>query len=216
MQVIKGNLKEKEKKLKEKKEFLHKKYEELFRSNLAKINQYNINKTIYFGVKYVCGVNIYKFETEDDFFNLFRDIVNIHDLVSLITFNDFMKLFPVEKDYIGYKFGCKDYWSTKEFLNDFNLNDFIDEKSDELFMEYFNFDIINFSVKSTILLDKIRRLQGERPLLDVFLDTVDPEGKIQPLTYYPDEGFMLNPATGKTFKVSKPKKRKPSYLNVVR
>ena len=67
-----------------------------------------------------------------------------------------------------------------------------------------------------LVLDKIRIVEGKSTLMDEFLNMVDPEKKIHTYSYYKDEGFLLDRETGKTMKVTKPKKRKPAFLKVVK
>ena len=91
-----------------------------------------------------------------------------------------------------------------------------EEDVDLLFWNYYNTEVMNFGVMQTIVCDRLIRMEGKKGFLESFIDEIDKEGKITTYTYHEKEGYMYDNKTGKTFKVQKPKPRKPKYLNEVK
>lgn len=52
----------------------------------------------------------------------FQTISALKQIIAKLTPNEFMNMFPVEKDFKGYKYGIKDYYSSMEYVNTLDLN----------------------------------------------------------------------------------------------
>ncbi len=211
-EVIEGGKSRKIEQIEELKKKKNERYEVLYYQNKSK----DIKKAIYYGIKYLSKFQPTKEDTYEKLITIFMEFEYVKALVSVINFEDFINLFPIEKDYDGKKYECKDYFSTMEYLEDKNRLEFIGDNTDLLFWNYFNNDIMCFGVRQTIICDRLRRLEGKRSLMEEFLEEFDPEGKIHTYTLHEKEGYMYDNNTGKTFKIEKPKPKKPKQINVVK
>lgn len=136
----------------------------------------------------------------------------IMSYMATLTPTEFVRVFPIPKEYDGEKYFVKDYFSTIERLKKYPSDEEIGEdKIIEFLMEYYNWDIIKFEVKKLCLISYIRRLNGQKGVMEEFCE----ENDIPTYSYYEAEGVMVESGTGKAVKVEKPKRRKPKYLKVV-
>ena len=204
-EVINGYKKENEARIKQKLEIKKNAYKRMYNFNKTR----NIYKCIWSGIKYFARFN-YNITDYSELVKAFMGYEYIKELIKLITFEQFVKLFPIEKSFDGYKWECKDYWSTMDYLNKHNLKDFIGENVDDLLNNYYNSDIINFCVIQMLVYDRIARMQGKLGLMEQFLNEVDPEGNVHIYNYHEKEGYVYDTETGKTFKVKKVKKKNPN------
>lgn len=93
----------------------------------------------------------------------------------LLTYRELFTTYPIEKDFDGYKYGMKDYWSTKEFIkeNIDNLDDFVDEEVlMEIIMEYDNNDLFRIAMRYIEIIEFFHRHKWGFSVLDEFLDSV--------------------------------------------
>lgn len=168
-------------------------------------------KLIFLSVKAFCamkndGLTMDEAETR---LNAMSDIMSY---MATLTPTEFVRLFPIPKKYDGEKYSVKDYFSTIETLKEYPMDQEIGEdKIMEFLMEYYNPDIINFEVKKMSLISYIRRLNGQKGVMEEFCS----ENGIPTYSYYEDEGIMVERETGEVIKVETPKKRIPKYLKVV-
>ncbi len=209
--VIQGGKNEKIKKIEEAKQIRKERFKALYFEYKSK----DIKKAIFYGIKYLSKC-LPKDETYEQLLEIFMEFEYVKMLVSLITFKDFMNLFPIEKDFDGAKFQCKDYYSTIEYLEDKKLENEIGNDSDGLFWSYYNTDVMNFGVMQALTVDRLRRFEGRLSLMEEFLEQEGLSDKVHTYTLHEKEGYMYDNTTGKTFKVKKPKKRKPSQFDVIK
>lgn len=212
--VIEGTLYKRIEKEKKKKEFLKQKYHDLYLNyQYGFESEIDIKKAIYFGIKYILLVNI----NELDYRSLFivsSEISNINQMISNLTYNEFINMFPITKDFDGKKFESKDYYSTIEYLDDFNLDEKIDDVQ-SFFWNYYNTQLMNYAIKEMLIYDRILKYQSRPTLLEGFLDEIDPEGKIETYKYNKEHNYLQSTKTGKIHKI-KQKKRIPKYLKVIK
>ncbi|KRN31132.1 hypothetical protein [Liquorilactobacillus mali] len=104
---------------------------------------------------------------EDDFDNLslkFRTsyMFTITDLIEQLTPKQFCQIIPIKKDFSGHKWGCKDYFYTRDWIE---KNIGWDSKIPDGFqflMEYWADDIFNLSSwMMTVISDNQRRQSGK-------------------------------------------------------
>ena len=141
-------------------------------------------------------------------FNLAASIV---DIMGFLTPKQFMQLFPIEKDFKGHKYGAKDYFYTRDYMINLELDKPINKqmKPIELTNEYMNWDIFNFGIAIIDAIDTIRKFDGKESIIAEFFH----ENGVNTHTLYTDEKgkkFLLDDETGK----SVPVKTRPSYLKV--
>ncbi|MEK4185676.1 hypothetical protein [Paenibacillus sp. FSL L8-0494] len=133
-------------------------------------------------------------------------------VMSSLTPSELENIFPIEKKYDGTRYEVKDYFYTKNVLNKLDKSTNIGEKINDLLWDYQNWDISLFVVNSMSLVSDIRRSQGQKGLMEEFLD----EKNVPYYTMHTDEkgkGYLENSQTGEVTKVQKPK---PRYLNIVK
>ena len=93
----------------------------------------------------------------------------------MLTYRELFTIYPIEKDFDGYKYEMKDYWSTKEYIeeNIKNLDDFINEDTlIELMMEYDNNDLFRIAMRYIEIVEFFHRQKYGFSVLDEFLDSV--------------------------------------------
>ncbi len=163
----------------------------------------NIKKIVIYGVKYTnthCLVGV-----AETFYNL---VIEIHDFIGFLTPNEFMNIFPVEKEYNGHKYECKDYFYTMEYLNTLERDKPIKDQNIDngsvigFLWEYHNWEVRRFTVALTTAIERMQMVQG----LPTMFDSLG----IETQTLYESNGsqFLLN-ANGRTTALRKPL---PKYL----
>lgn len=212
--VIEGTLYKKIEKEKKKKEFLKQKYRDLYLNyQYGFETEVDIKKAIYYGIKYILLVN----HNELDYRNALivqSEISDINQMITNITYNNLINMFPITKEFNGKRFECKDYFSTKEYLDKIDLDNYILDVQ-EFFWNYYNISLMNYSIKEMLIIDRILKFQSKQSLLEGFLDEIDPEGKIETFRYNKEHNYLQSTKTGKTYS-TKRKKRIPKYLKVIK
>jgi hypothetical protein len=217
--VINGQLDEKRKKIEEKKKFLHQKYYDLYLDyEYGFENEPNRQKSIYYGIKYVNTTNIDANNfTYHDLLKLLSEIKDINMQIAMSTFNEIINIFPIIKEFDGHKYECKDYYSTKEYLEEYDLNSIIGfDRIDEFYWNYYNHDIMNFSIKEMLVYDRIMKYNNQKGLLERFIDEVDPKhNKIHTYTLDKENNCMYDNVTGEFVEVFKPLSKESKYFKII-
>ena len=134
--------------------------------------------------------------------------------MAMLTPRQFMRLFPVTKEYDGARWGCKDYFSVMEYMRTLDWDKPIGgpETLFSFLWEYQNSDTSGFLVDWMMVIESIMHLHGEDGPMDKLIDSMG-------LTRYymeKDEAtgreYILNGDTGKTVPV---RKSIPRYLKLV-
>lgn len=180
----------------------------------------SIHKAVVCGVKYISYADI---NTETGYDELNIMIVNMDTVtmaLSMITYNDLMRLFPIRKDFDGRKYEAKDYWSTMEWLEGKDLDAKIGDDVDDMLWSYYNDDIMQFGIKKLLIVDKVRKASGRRSVMEDFIDFINkdapPEQQIHTYSINREEGYIYDNMTGKTQPLITPKRKKPDYLKVIK
>lgn len=145
----------------------------------------------------------------------FLEMQEISRYMETLTYREMVQIFPIRKDFDGWRYEAKDYWSCKEYLSEKNLDAALGTDVDEFLWSYYNDNIMHFGIKKTLVFDRLIRQQGGRGLLEGFLDQIDPKHEIHTYHVHREEGYIYDTVTGKTEPLSKPKKRHPKYLKVL-
>lgn len=90
----------------------------------------------------------------------------VKELMATLTPDEFMTLFPIEKDYKGHRWGFKDYFYTKDYMATLEPDTPIGDEILELLWEYHNWDITLFNIRLMNYLDDMRRLRGKPDVKD--------------------------------------------------
>lgn len=133
------------------------------------------------------------------------------DLMATLTPVEFMRLFPISKEYDGEKFGFKDYFSTIEEVMKYPLNMPIGKQITEFLMEYYNWDIVAFEVSKLTTISIIRRFEGQKGVFEEFAE----QNGLHLHTFYKDEDEVVDSDTGERFKIIRPKNKLQRLFKVI-
>lgn len=161
-----------------------------------------IKKAIFYGVKMI---NTMKDEIlDEDLIYNFKLINSIIDMMSTITPKEFINIFPIKKDYKGYKFDTKDYFYTIDYLKILELDTPIGDKILDFLWEYVNDDIHEFVVKMLLTMSHLRQMEGKPSIMEEFASMM---GIKTYKVYTDDKGrkFLYDSETGKTMPIKEQK-----------
>ncbi|MDD9149230.1 hypothetical protein OYT88_11765 [Sporolactobacillus sp. CQH2019] len=159
-------------------------------------------------VKYLINRDKPKQQTPDDVENLMNFIFMVDEYLGQFTPREFMRVFPVDKEYDGEKYGSKDYFYTMNYLKSLDMDKPIGRKNLSSFLwDYMNRTMLKFSAVKMDALSDVQRARGEKDWFEQFAEDND-------LTLYSmfEDGsgqFIQNTKTGEISKVQKPR---PRYL----
>lgn len=90
------------------------------------------------------------------------------DIVCRLTPAELMNIFPIEKIYDGKKYGCKDYFTTMEALQAYDLNEPIKtkEKVESLLWDYMNVTVMEYQVNRMRVIGELYRLHTGKCLVE--------------------------------------------------
>ena len=185
----------------------------LYKKNyLNALREIDDKKVVYYGIKYFNSIVLSSNMDMKDVKSILNDSFIIDGFIRDLSFLDILNMFPIIKDYKGYKYQSKDYWSTKEYLETININEIIGDNIDDFYWNYYNHDIMSFSIKRLLLIDKLRKLTNKESLMSSFLK----EFNVEAYSYDKDKNIMIGRTSGKVVKVSKPRKRIPKFLKPIK
>lgn len=163
-------------------------YERNFKKNFI---NHNKEKIILYGIKYINKINIDKKNYEE-----ILKVMHIMDMIEVslknTSFNTIINLFPIVKEYDGKKYESKDYFSTIDFLKNFNLTENINENLEDFYWNYYNYDIMNFSIKRLLCIDRLLKMKNKKTLMESLSDEFN-------LDYYKighNGKYIVNKRTG--------------------
>ena len=185
----------------------------LYKKNyLNALREIDDKKVVYYGIKYFNSIDLKANMDVKDINSILNDSYIIDSFIRDLSFLDILNMFPIIKDYKGYKYQSKDYWSTKEYLETININEIIGDNIDDFYWNYYNHDIMSFSIKRLLLIDKLRKLTNKESLMSSFLK----EFNVEAYSYDKNKNIMIGRTSGKVVKVSKPRKRIPKFLKPIK
>lgn len=197
--VINGKKEETLEKIKKEKLKKQNIYFKAFARKIVSEKYENTLLAIVYGIKYV---NIYELNTNLeylDFKRLFDTICLIKSLMKSVYIKDLINYFPIIKEYDGKRYECKDYFSTMDYLKTIDINDYMEDNLDDFLWNYYNHDLMNFSIKELLVLDRLRKLDGQDGLMEGFADMMG----VDTYTINKEEGYIYNRRTGKTSPIKK-------------
>jgi hypothetical protein len=182
-----------------------------------KLKRDYIKKSAFYGVKSVVSQRRQTLNFKEDYEAQFHFIELVNLIIGLLTPNEFMNIFPIEKDYDGHKWGSKDYFYTKKYINTLNRNEPIgsEENVMKFLWEYHNWETKEFTVATMMCISGLRRFQGLPSLAEEWAA----ENNIKTYNMHTDDKgnqFLLDGETGRTIKVEKPKPRRPKHFKVIK
>lgn len=182
------------------------------------LSQAELMKIGFSGIKYICSLRDIKrenvrigtdyAESLDDNRAKFQMIDFIFSVCGCLTLRNFVTTFPIEKDYSGEKWQCKDYFSTMEVLSTMGWDMPIgrDELS-ELLWDYDNEDLRHAYIEFTTAMSAIYRAQTGKGVAEQFCE----DHGIGTYTMDKESGIMRNNQTGDIMKM-----KKVSHLHIVK
>jgi hypothetical protein len=183
-----------------------------YKRNPDNESRHILKRIIYYGVKAVNTTPEPEHITREAAETNFQFISIIKDLMALLTPIEFMQMFPIEKDYKGHRWGFKDFFYTRDYINGLEQGKPIGGEILNFLWEYQNKDITEFNISSMEALSNLRKLDGLPSLAEEFAD----EMGLKTYTVHTDSKgreFLIDKDTGKTMRV---KKSKPRYLKLVK
>ncbi|MED0665677.1 hypothetical protein P4T04_05015 [Bacillus badius] len=134
----------------------------------------------------------------------------IKEMMGELTPAQFMKIFPIEKDFKGHKWEMKDYFYTMDYIKTMDANKPIGESILEFLWEYTNWDITNFNVQVMCYLSALRRHEGHLNMMEEFMAS---QGMDTPNTFKNNKGQALYVRNGKPVKIEQ---SKPVHLKLIK
>jgi hypothetical protein len=127
----------------------------------------------------------------------FYEAALIKDYMSLLTPLELETMFPIDKRYDGDRWGMKDYFSTRQLLNEIGMDSKIGDRVDDIIWDYQNPNIRSFGVNLMSVISALARCKGEKDPLTRWLE---------------DNGFKLH----YSYTANNPKKRIPKHWKLIR
>ncbi len=185
-------------------------------SNINLQREY-IKKSAFYGIKSVVSQRRQTLNFKEDYEEQFNFIQLVNSIIGLLTPNEFMNIFPIEKDYDGHKWGSKDYFYTKEYISNLNKDEPIgsEESVMDFLWEYHNWETMEFTVATMMCISGLRKFEGLPSLAE---EWAEKQGIKTYSLYTDDRGnqFLLDSKTGRTAKVTEPKPRRPKHFKVIK
>ncbi len=185
---------------------------------VADYPQDDLMKIALCGIKYICSIREVKRENDrlgtgyepslEEQKIRFQLIDAIFMVCGHLTLRNFVTTFPIDKEYDGAKWECKDYFFTMDVLSKMDWDKPIgrDELS-ELLWDYMNADLRHAYVEFTTAMSAIYRAQTGKGIAEQFWE----DHGIGTYTVDKETGIMKNNQTGD---IVKPKKA--SHLHIVK
>ena len=171
----------------------------------------NTYKAIFYGVK-LFGLK--DFEETTNIEGVLALMDSVKYMIRLLTPNELMRIFPVEKTYDGDRWGSKDYFYTMDVLCKHGLDTPIGDAIEEIIWDYTNKDIRNFHVNWLCIISKLHRSNTGRGMVSEFFESVG-----EPVTEYTEvtdtrtgKKYVQNNDTGQMQRIRKPM---PKHMRVV-
>ena len=171
-------------------------------------------QSLYLFIKYVPAAyeKVRKSNLEEEmikYFWAFIEAVSVR--IGCLTPQEFVRLFPITKEYDGVKHGVKDYFYTIEKINAMPDEPIGEENVSEFLFNYCNRDIDRYMIAWMGIVNRMHMLNGGR---DITLEFFEDMG--MPIhTYHEEAGYMVNNETGEKFKITKHTNKARKLFSVI-
>lgn len=177
-------------------------------------NRQALKRISYYGVKF--SNVIYK-EHEEWNYEQLEEFLNVTEVVkvaiSLLTPNELITVFPVDKSYDGNKYEIKDYFFTINELSKIGMNNMIMAKVEELLWDYENTDVRMFLVNSLCATSDLYKTETGEGIMEKWAK----ENNIPTYEIYThtitNKQYLYNYQTGENTEI---KKQAPKYLKLLK
>ena len=182
-------------------------------------SQDELMKVALCGVKYIkCVADIERenqrldashntpFAVKENSFNLIDVLFGI---IGRIKLNNLIKIFPIDKEYDGDKWGCKDYFFTMDVLKEKGLDNAVGRDGVfDLMWDYENRELRELTVFYMSCMSAMYQRQTGMTFMDKFCE----DNNICSYSVDRENGIIVDNQTGKIAKLS----NKPSFMQVVK
>ena len=169
----------------------------------------DFTKLLFLAINYCKRLDYNKLD-DDEIEKEFQILQMIDEMVGAMTPREFMRMFPIVKEYDGAKYEWKDYFYCMNYINEFGIDNKIGDKAPDFLMEYQNWDIDLYMVHWMGVVNRIGMLHGGK---DIFLEFMKEQG-VKPRTLHSDGEYMVDDETGEKFKIIKPKNEMKKLFSV--
>lgn len=181
--------------------------------------QYDLMKIALSGIKFICSLRLVRRENDilktgykrslEESQAMFQLIEAVFSICGYLTLRNFVTTFPIEKDFDGAKWECKDYFYTMEVLKDMDGDKPIGRDNiSNLLWDYQNHELRHAYVEYTSAMSDIYRSQTGKGIAETWLEDMG----VGTYTINDDLGIIRDNQTGEIKKLSK----KPSHLQIVK
>lgn len=184
---------------------------------VADYPQADLMKIALCGIKYICSLRDIRRENDrlgtgyqqslQELQVTFQLIDATFTVCGCLTLRNFVNTFPIDKEYDGAKWECKDYFSTMEVLSKMDWDKPIgrDELS-ELLWDYENNDLRHAYIEFTTAMSAIYKSQTGKGIMETWCE----DHGIDTYTINKETGIMKNNQTGNITKM-----KKASHIQIV-
>lgn len=139
----------------------------------------------------------------------FNMIDVLFGIIGRIKLKNLIKIFPIDKEYDGDKWGCKDYFFTMDVLKEKGLDNAVgrDDVFD-LMWDYENRELRELTVFYMSCMSAMYQCQTGVTFMDKFCE----DNNIDSYSVDRENGIIVNNQTGKFAKLS----NKPSFMQIVK
>lgn len=195
------------------------KYTELFRKNLELYSNKTKDKEIFkkiafYGVKAINKLMaLEEYKDYEETIDILYLIESVKLAMSLLTPNELITVFPIEKRYDGDKYKIKDYFYTMKELQKIGMNNMIKENIEELLWNYENMEVRKFLANQLNLLSDLNRFEIGESIMEKWAKENDIATYEEYTDYYTGKKCLYNTKTGKEVEI---KTSIPKYLKVIK
>lgn len=195
-------------------EELEQKAEGMSLEELKRLSPELFVRSLYLFIKYVpvAYEKVEKSNLEEEMIQYFWAFIeSVSARIGYLTPQEFVRLFPITKEYDGEKYGVKDYFYTIEKINAMPDEPIGEENVSEFLFNYCNRDINEYMVTWMGIVNRLHMLNGGR---DITLEFFENMGT--PIhTYHEEAGYMVNDETGERHKIMKPVRKIRKLFSVI-
>ena len=150
-------------------------------------------------------------QDEEFVYDMFEILQLVNALVGKHTPREFMRLFPIEKEYDGDKYGVKDYFYSMDYAKKIGIDKPIGGKASKFLMEYCNRDIDFYMVTWMEIVSAMDVIQtGRDSMMDFF-----EENGLHFKTFHKEGNEMVDSETGERFEIVKPRNPMRKLFSIV-
>lgn len=131
-----------------------------------------------------------------------------------ITLRQLMTVFPPTKEYDGEKYGCKDYFSTMDAVQDFGPDTPMGDQVLDFLWDYNERHIREMIVRFMCITSALRRQQGQKGIAEEYMEKQGVHGYYNGTDAY-GRKVLVDGVTDEVQVLSKPKAQKPRWWRII-